>query len=130
VIEGTRDAVVTPTTRFEPYPFVCKPGDVTRSPCWISPYHLRLDWQMWFGALGSPSTEVWLLPLLRELLAGNPQVERLLGELPFDGAPPRYLRVRYFRYELVPPWAEGDAVWRRTWVRDVIGPVSLVDLRR
>lgn len=23
---------------------------VYRRPCWISPYHLRIDWLMWFAA--------------------------------------------------------------------------------
>lgn len=30
--------------------FHCKPGNLHRRPCVISPYHYRLDWLMWFAA--------------------------------------------------------------------------------
>ena len=35
---------------WEEYEFKCKPGNVSRRPCLISPYHYRLDWLMWFAA--------------------------------------------------------------------------------
>lgn len=39
-----------PEAIWEEYQFLCKPGDVYRRPCLISPYHYRLDWLMWFAA--------------------------------------------------------------------------------
>lgn len=39
-----------PAAVWEEYQFLCKPGDVYRRPCLISPYHYRLDWLMWFAA--------------------------------------------------------------------------------
>lgn len=39
-----------PKAVWEEYQFRCKPGDVYRRPCLISPYHYRLDWLMWFAA--------------------------------------------------------------------------------
>lgn len=39
-----------PAAIWEEYQFLCKPGDVYRRPCLISPYHYRLDWLMWFAA--------------------------------------------------------------------------------
>src|SRR5262249_23519802 len=51
VLEGTADDPASPEARWVEYAFRCKPGDPARHPCWISPYHLRLDWQMWFLAM-------------------------------------------------------------------------------
>lgn len=39
-----------PAAVWEEYDFKCKPGDLKRRPCFISPYHYRLDWLMWFAA--------------------------------------------------------------------------------
>lgn len=39
-----------PEAVWEEYQFRCKPGDIYRRPCLISPYHYRLDWLMWFAA--------------------------------------------------------------------------------
>eukprot|EP00951_Prasinocladus_malaysianus_P047402 scaffold650284_cov45-Prasinocladus_malaysianus.AAC.1 len=35
------------------YVFKYKPGPVDRAPPWVAPHQPRLDWQMWFAALGS-----------------------------------------------------------------------------
>ena len=52
VFEGTTDAEITGATRWQAYEFKCKPGDPARRPCWMSPYHYRLDWLLWFAAMG------------------------------------------------------------------------------
>ncbi|NXG17456.1 LMF1 factor, partial [Grallaria varia] len=39
-----------PTAVWEEFEFKCKPGELSRRPCFISPYHYRLDWLMWFAA--------------------------------------------------------------------------------
>ena len=52
-VSGTRNSSLIPDElggRWEEYEFHCKPGDVSRRPCIISPYHYRLDWLMWFAA--------------------------------------------------------------------------------
>ena len=47
-----------------PYEFKFKAGDLSRPPGWVAPYHPRLDWQMWFAALGgSCDQSPWLEPL-------------------------------------------------------------------
>src|SRR6266581_163435 len=48
VIEGSADGI-----DWLPYEFKWKPGDVKRAPGWCAPHQPRLDWQMWFAALGS-----------------------------------------------------------------------------
>src|SRR6185295_1514456 len=49
VFEGTDDVTIGPDTQWREYEFRCKPGDVHRRPCVISPWHYRLDWQIWFA---------------------------------------------------------------------------------
>lgn len=39
-----------PAAVWQEFNFKCKPGDLWRRPCFISPYHYRLDWLMWFAA--------------------------------------------------------------------------------
>src|SRR5581483_11695181 len=54
IFEGTADDPAAPDARWLPYEFKCKPGDPARRPCWMSPYHYRLDWLLWFAAMGTP----------------------------------------------------------------------------
>lgn len=51
VVEGTDEQRLTPTTVWREYGFRGKPGDVRRRPRQYAPYHLRLDWLMWFAGI-------------------------------------------------------------------------------
>ncbi|MGO2539735.1 MAG: lipase maturation factor family protein [Specibacter sp.] len=100
------------------YGFRGKPGDPGRMPRQFAPYHLRLDWMMWFLALGQPGMN-WFMPLLRRLLAADPATLKLLRHDPFNGKPPQQVRARVFAYRFT-SWRE----WRETgnwWVREVLG---------
>jgi hypothetical protein len=119
VIEGTRDATIGPDTRWLAYELPCKPGDPARRPCFVSPYHHRLDWQIWFAAMDEPDAHPWMAHLVFQLLDSDPDVARLFEHNPFGEQPPRWVRVELYRYELAPP---GDASWWRreklgTWLR-------------
>ncbi|HEX6523452.1 MAG TPA: lipase maturation factor family protein [Streptosporangiaceae bacterium] len=85
VIEGTSDTEVTPDTLWLEYEFKGKPGNPRRRPSQVAPYHLRLDWLMWFAALSPAYSEPWLVPLLYRLLTGDPDVLRLLRGRPGRG---------------------------------------------
>ena len=53
IFQGTRNHSIVPDEDggiWEEYEFKCKPGNIMRRPCAISPYHYRLDWLMWFAA--------------------------------------------------------------------------------
>lgn len=115
VFEGTRDAVITAQTRWVPYEFKCKPGDPARPPCLISPLHLRLDWLAWFAAMSDPEHHPWAVHLVWKLLHNDPGALSLLAGNPFPGAPPRYVRVRIYRYTFAP---RGERVW---WHRTLEG---------
>jgi hypothetical protein len=127
VLEGTRDDHIGPDTRWEEYQFPCKPGDVHRRPCLISPYHYRTDWQMWFAAMSQASREPWLINLVDKLLRGDPGVKRLLAVDPFPDAPPRFIRARLYRYQFTRPGDGNPDWWTRTLLRPYLPPVGRGD---
>jgi lipase maturation factor 1 len=110
IIEGSDDGV-----HWREYSFKYKPGDVMRRPRWNIPHQPRLDWQMWFAALGTPSENLWFSRFLQRLLENSPQVTALLGNNPFPDKPPLYVRAVLYDYRYS-THAEKDATgaW---WVR-------------
>ena len=92
VLEGTLASDPnSPSAEWREYEFKCKPGNVTRAPCLISPYHYRLDWLMWFAAFQSYQHNPWLVHLAGKMLENDPVVDSLLAENPFHGGkPPRF----------------------------------------
>jgi hypothetical protein len=93
IIEGSNDGV-----HWGEYKFKYKPGDVMRRPSWSIPHQPRLDWQMWFAALGTPSENPWFAQFLQRLLENSPEVIALLGENPFPDHPPLYVRAVLYDY--------------------------------
>jgi hypothetical protein len=114
-IEGTRDAAPGPTTRWQSYEFLAKPGDVTRRLPIIAPFQPRLDWQIWFAAMSRAEDEPWMLHLVWKLLHADRGLRRLLAHDPFGDEPPRYVRVMRYRYHFAPP---GSA---QVWTRELEG---------
>jgi hypothetical protein len=127
IVQGTMDSSVGPATHWQEYEFKCKPGDVRRRPCLITPYHYRLDWQMWFAALGNIAREPWFLRLVYKLLHGEPVVQALLARDPFPKQPPRFIRAELFEYRFTHIGEKTDAFWHRRRVGSYLRPVSLHD---
>ena len=127
VIEGTDEAVLTPTTAWREYEFKAKPGDVRRRPPQYAPYHLRLDWLMWFAAMSSPMYHEWLVPLVVKLLEADPPTLRLLRHDPFAGARPRFIRATLYLYRFTTPRErrESGAWWVRSRADAYLQPVGL-----
>jgi hypothetical protein len=127
IFEGTMDPTPTAATRWTSYEFHCKPGDPMRRPCWMSPYHYRIDWQIWFAAMTDPNHAPWTLHLVWKLLHGDKGALDLLAGDPFEGRSPRFIRATLYRYKFAPL---GDKAW---WVRERIGewlpPLSAEDPR-
>jgi hypothetical protein len=111
VIEGTMDADPDHASWRE-YELPCKPGDVDRRPCVLGPYHLRLDWLIWFAAMDTRPREPWVIHLVWKLLDGDPTIRTLIAVDPFHGAAPKWIRIRRFRYELAP--SSSHAWWIRS----------------
>ena len=122
IIEGSNDGTI-----WFPYEFRYKPGDPARAPIWVQPHQPRLDWQMWFAALGNYQTDPWILNFLTRLLEGQPEVLTLLRHNPFPGTPPRYVRAMVYDYRFATPAekrASGDW-WKREVKQSYVPPVSL-----
>jgi Lipase maturation factor len=110
IVEGSNDGV-----EWRAYEFRYKAGDLHRPPPIVAPHQPRLDWQMWFAALGSYQENRWFVNFIARLLEGRPQVLGLLAYNPFPNAPPRYIRARLYSYHFT-RWGSKD--W---WTRDERG---------
>jgi hypothetical protein len=132
-ITRTRYEIVLEATLGDPddesgwreYEFKGKPGDPRRRPRQWAPYHLRLDWLMWFVGISIGYGDRWLGGLVARLLDADPATLRLLRRAPFD-KPPRYVRVRRLRYRFTTPAErrETGAWWVRTPAGTLVPPVS------
>lgn len=127
VVEGTADAVPTPGSVWKEYGFKGKPGDVRRLPRQFAPYHLRLDWLMWFAGLSPAYAGTWFTAFAEALLRNEPAVLRLLRANPFPDAPPVHVRALLYRYRFTSPAERRrtGAWWERTLVREYLPPVRL-----
>jgi Lipase maturation factor len=141
VMEGTSDRVITPFTKWKEYGFKAKPGDPKRMPPQIAPYHLRLDWLIWFlpfrvTVIGSGirvrDYDVWFLRFVQRLLAGEPAILRFMGKNPFPEQPPAFVRALFYRYRYS-DWhtLRATGAW---WTRELLGtyldPVSQEALKK
>ena len=126
VIEGSADGF-----DWLPYEFKWKPGDVMRAPGWCAPHQPRLDWQMWFAALGTPRENPWLGGLIVQLLQGSPDVSRLLAKNPFPREPPRYIRAMFYRYRFTTlrEHRQTGAWWKRQELREYLPTMSLNEIQ-
>ena len=129
ILEGTRDAVITPETKWVEYAFKGKPGDPARRPPQVTPYHYKLDWQMWFAAMSDYTYHPWILNLVAKLLAGDPATLSLIGPNPFPDGPPRYIRAELYEYKYTKPGARGGKWWDRKRLGPYLPPLSLEDPR-
>ena len=129
VLEGTSDSNLSPATEWKEYEFKCKPGDVSRMPCLMSPYHYRLDWHIWFAAMNTYHRHSWILKLSQGLLQNDKAAVGLIAYNPFIEDPPKFIRAVLYDYRFTTPEEKhktGD--W---WVRKKLGgyfpPIALKD---
>jgi hypothetical protein len=115
IIEGSDDQ-----RTWLAYEFKGKPGDPSRMPPQIAPYHLRLDWMMWFAAMSDYRENPWFMSFLQKLLEGDADTLSLLRSNPFPQHPPRYVRAQLYEYHFT------DAAQRKQngawWTRKLLGP--------
>ena len=118
IIEGTWDGA-----RWFAYEFRWKPGDPAERPRWVAPHQPRLDWQMWFAALGTREGNPWLVNLMVRLLQNEPDVLDLLLYNPFEQRPPVQVRAVRFEYRFTTraERAATGAWWAREY-RDLHCP--------
>jgi hypothetical protein len=126
VVEGTMDPALG-DSGWIAYEFKGKPGDPRRVPLQYAPYHLRLDWLMWFAAMDAPYRNQWFITFLHRLLEADRPTLRLLRSDPFAGTAPIAVRADLYLYHFS-TWSElrRDRVWwARTRVGDYVPPLTL-----
>ncbi len=127
IVEGSADG-----KDWRPYEFKYKPGDLSKRLPWVAPFQPRLDWQMWFAALGNARDNRWFLSFLVQLLEGSPQATGLLETNPFAGGPaPRFIRAQIEDYRFTD--RDERARTGNCWVRDnpevYVPAFSLADVK-
>jgi hypothetical protein len=129
VIEGTDGSAITERTVWKEYEFKGKPGAVRRLPRQWAPYHLRLDWLMWFAAISPQYADSWLQPFMLRLLQNDAATLRLLRHNPFPDSPPQYVRAQLYRYRFTTPaeLRRDHAWWHRTLEAPYLRPIALTD---
>lgn len=127
VIEGSNDGV-----KWTEIEFMYKPGNLSAPPPVVTPHQPRLDWQMWFAALGAHTQAPWFTSLMYRLLQGKRDVIELIQtdvtQYPFHQQPPAYLRAHRYRYWFTEPKADGsfpEQWWRRVYDEEFYPTVHL-----
>jgi predicted DCC family thiol-disulfide oxidoreductase YuxK len=122
VLEGSSDGET-----WTPYEFQYKPGNIAQAPRWVAPYQPRLDWQMWFAALGNYQSNPWFVNFVVRLLQGSDEAAGLLAYNPFPTAPPRFIRATLYEYTFTDAStrARTGAWWKREQKGLYFPPVSL-----
>lgn len=128
VIEGTGDRVITAASEWREYSFKGKPGDPMRRPPQVAPYHLRLDWLIWFlpfsvrvtgHEIHVPGYSQWFLRFIQRLLAADPAILKLMRKDPFEGKSPAFIRALFYQYRFTTPEEKRQTgAW---WVRKLLG---------
>jgi hypothetical protein len=93
-VEGSADG-----DNWKKYEFRYKPNGPLDPLRWVAPFQPRLDWQMWFAALGTYQENQWFVGFVLRLLEGSEPVTNLLATNPFPGQPPRYVRATVSEYQ-------------------------------
>ncbi|HEY3824009.1 MAG TPA: lipase maturation factor family protein [Bryobacteraceae bacterium] len=127
VVEGTPDSVVTDATQWKEYEFKGKPNDPSRMPPQIAPYHLRLDWLMWFAAMSRYEDYPWFVNFMAKLLENDRPMLSLLKSDPFPDQAPKFVKADLYEYHFANPEtrARTGAWWVRTYAGQYFPPVSL-----
>ncbi len=83
---------------WHPYVLPFEPGPITRGPTQVAPHMPRLDWGLWFAALGHPAHEPLVASVREALEDANPHVLALFAADPMHGKRPYAVRVRRYTY--------------------------------
>jgi hypothetical protein len=136
IVEGSEDATISSASTWREYEFKAKPGDPRRRPSQWAPYHLRLDWLMWFlplrvlvleSGLITRGHPVWFVRFVEKLLSADAATLALLRSSPFGNKAPTFVRASFYRYELLSPRERRRTGlhWQRTYVGEYLAARSV-----
>jgi len=87
------------------YSFHYKVGNRRKAPPFVAPHQPRLDWLMWFAALGSYKENIWFLHLVQKMVSPTQHQDETLRLLvnPFTKGPycqtPNYIKAETYDYQ-------------------------------
>jgi hypothetical protein len=127
IIEGSEDGRI-----WHEYEFKYKAGDVSARPRFVAPHQPRLDWQMWFAALGDVRGNPWFINFEYRLLQNEAAVTRLLAKNPFPHAPPKFLRTSIYEFHFTDSATRRKTGqwWQREFKGSYIRQISIDDFQR
>lgn len=139
VIEGTADENPTTQSVWKEYGFRGKPVELDRRPPIVAPYHLRLDWMIWFLPFGVlvgekeiyvQGHDLWFVRLMLKLLKNDPDLLRLIRINPFPDHPPKWMRAKFYQYEFTTKeeFKISGNIWKRKYLGEYCPNVSLKSL--
>ncbi len=123
-VEGSMDGKV-----WEEYVFRFKPGPLNRAPAFVAPHQPRLDWQMWFAALGSVGENMWFVRFCEMLMNNSPEAVCLIEKNPFESAQPKYIRAVVYDYHMTDfsTLLRTGKWWRREKLGEYLPPMTILD---
>jgi hypothetical protein len=122
IIEGSYDGET-----WQAYELRWQPQELGKAPPIVAPHQPRLDWQLWFAALGNINSNEWFVAFIRRLQEGSPDVLRLLKSSPFPpDNPPTYIRAQVYNYTFSTPDQKRDTGdwWQREYQYDYMPVVN------
>ncbi|XP_032795513.2 lipase maturation factor 2 isoform X2 [Daphnia magna] len=129
-VNGRPEVILEGATELQgPYneiSFKYKPGQIERPCPFIVPYQPRLDWQMWFAALGTYHHNPWLVSLTYRILTNESDVINLLDSNIYnefeEDWPPKYIKGSLYTYKYTSSSDHSvtDNSWKRTRVSDYL----------
>lgn len=136
VIEGTQSLDPNDESEWKEYGFKGKPVELNRRPPVVAPYHLRLDWMIWFlpftvHVMGKSiyvrGHRMWFIKLMMQLLENNQELLKLFRKNPFPDTSPKFVRAKFYRYQFTTPeeFKASGNYWKREYYGEFCPPISL-----
>jgi hypothetical protein len=140
IIEGTDSDNVLDESAWKEYSFRGKPGELDRVPPVVAPYHLRLDWMIWFlpftvtvyeKSIYVRGHRMWFIRLVLQLLENNPLILKLFRRNPFPDKPPKFVRAKFYQYKFTTPAEKKETgnIWKREYFGEFCPAISLDSLK-
>ncbi|KAJ9446080.1 hypothetical protein DIPPA_24162 [Diplonema papillatum] len=101
-------------------------GPVDRPPPWVAPFQPRVDWRLWFAALGSVQSDPWVVSFAVKFMRNESAIMHLVssGTVDLLRRTGRPARVRGSLYHYSFAEAGSKAWWRRKKVGSWLPPVA------
>ncbi len=110
-IEGTDDGI-----QWKSYHFPYYPGELSKRPPFIAPYHPRLDFRLWFLTLSQQGPDWnYFTRLLGKIFHHPEQVDTYFSKNPFPNKSPAAIRFIIYQYNMTSPEEkkETGSYWYR-----------------